>query len=300
MSKYIITGGTGAIGKSISKILLKQGDPVDFLSRNTGFSGNVFKYKWDIKNQKADKKWLTETDTVIHLAGAGVADQKWTEDYKKEIYDSRILSTRFLYKLLKENTHSVKTVVAASAIGIYGDRINGIADENYPQSDNYLARVCKDWEAEVNKISSLGIRVVIIRVGIVLATKSGIIPELSKPIKYYAGAALGKGSQLTSWIHIDDLSRIFIKAAEDINMTGEYNAVAPDPVTNTELTKKIARLLHRPILLPKIPEFVLRKMFGEMADMILSDQYVSCKKLIETGFKFNFPDIESALDDVVE
>jgi len=300
MLRYIISGGNGNIGNEISRLLLKQHDEVCYLSRQTGFSGNIYKYKWNIETGETDSRWLTNTDTIIHLAGAGVSQNKWTDSYKKEIYNSRIQSTRFLYETLKNNPHSVKTFIGTSAIGIYKDTLNESADENYSSGDSFLAKVCKDWENEALKISSLGIRVVIIRVGIVLSPNSGFIKEVSKPIKYFVGAALGNGRQMMSWIHIDDLCRIFIRAAEDTNLSGIFNAVAPHPVNNKTATKKIAEQMKRKIRMPNVPLFMLKLLFGEIAEMLVADQNISSKKIQDAGFRFQFSDIDSALDDILK
>lgn len=295
MKRYIITGGTGTIGRKITTMLRRQGDDVCFLSRRPGFEDDIYKYRWSISKQEMDLKWLTETDTVIHLAGASIADKPWTPDYKKEIYESRIRSTQLLYNTLKANPHTVKTFISASAIGIYGQQVNGTADEQYPAGDDFLAKVCRDWEHEAERIAELGIRVVIIRTGVVLANEEGFIPKIAKPIRYGVGAALGNGKQMLSWIHIDDLCHLFTKAAEDSHMHGPYNAVTPNPVSNTEITRKIAHHLHKPLWLPHVPEFVLKLLFGEMSGMLLSDQRVSCHRAEESGFHFVYPGIDAAL-----
>jgi uncharacterized protein (TIGR01777 family) len=299
MAHYIISGGTGLIGSNIAKILKNQGNKVGFLSRKSGVENDVKKYKWDIKKQEIDTRWLRETDVLIHLAGAGVADKRWTNSYKKEIRDSRIQSTRLLYETLKNNDHTIKTVVAGSAIGIYGNEVLISADENTPAGTDFLAKVCADWEDEIHKIAALGIRVVIIRTGIVLASEEGFIPKVAKPINLFAGAALGSGKQLISWIHIDDLCHIFIKAAEDITMQGAYNAVAPSPVTNQLITQKMATLLHKPLLLPNVPRFALNILFGEMADTLIANQNISSKKIEQAGLQFQFANIDSALANVL-
>lgn len=295
MKKYIISGGSGLIGKRLSEMLREKGNTVSVLSRGNGLKN----HKWDIEKAEIDKSWLSETDIIIHLAGAGVADKKWTPSYKNEIYNSRINSTKLLFETLKNNPHSIKTIVAASAIGIYGNDLNAIADESSSSANTFLAKVCKDWEKEVLKFETLGIRVVILRTGIVLSKNGGFISEISKPIKLYVGSALGNGKQAQSWIHIDDLCSIYIKAAEDENMKGIYNAVSKKPVSNNELTKKVALRLHKPLLLPNIPKFVLKLLFGEMTEMLLADQNISCKKILSTGFTFKFNDIDSALNDII-
>lgn len=299
MAYYIISGGTGLIGSNIAKMLKNQGNKVGFLSRKSGVEGDFKKYKWDIKKQEIDTSWLKETDVLIHLAGAGVADKRWTDSYKKEIRDSRIQSTQLLYETLKNNDHTIKTVVAGSAIGIYGNEVLTPANENTSAGTDFLAKVCAEWEDEIQKIATLGIRVVIIRTGIVLASEGGFIPKVAKPINLFAGAALGSGKQLISWIHIDDLCHIFIKAAEDITMQGAYNAVAPHPVSNQLITQKMATLLHKPLLLPNVPSFALNILFGEMADTLIANQNISSRKIEQAGFQFQFADIDSALANVL-
>jgi len=299
MKRYIISGGTGLVGKRLSELLIDGGDSISLLSRDNQ-SNLTKKYVWDIEKSEIDLAWLNETDTLIHLAGAGVADKKWTASYKKEIYDSRINSTKLLFESLKNNPHTVKTIVTASAIGIYGNDLNGIVDESSPSANTFLAKVCKDWEKEVLKFETLGIRVVILRTGIVLSKNGGFISEISKPIKLFLGSVFGNGKQVMSWIHIDDLCRMYIKAAEDENRKGIFNAVAPNPVSNSEITKKMASRLHRILILPNIPVFVLKLIFGEMAGMLLSNQNISCKKIISSGFDFKYSSIDSALEDLIE
>ena len=299
MKRYIISGGTGLVGKRLSELLEDGDNSISLLSRDNQ-SNLTKKYVWDIEKSKIDLTWLNETDTLIHLAGAGVADKKWTASYKKEIYDSRINSTKLLFESLKNNPHTVKTIVAASAIGIYGNDLSGIVDESSPSANTFLAKVCKDWEKEVLKFETIGIRVVILRTGIVLSKNGGFISEISKPIKLFLGSVFGNGKQVMSWIHIDDLCRMYIKAAEDENRKGIFNAVAPNPVSNSEITKKMASRLHRILILPNIPVFVLKLVFGEMAGMLLSNQNISCKKIMSSGFEFKYSFIDSALEDLIE
>ena len=300
MTSYIISGGSGLVGKRLSEILLEKGNTVSILGRGNDSSSPIKKYKWDIEKSEIDKSWLKETDTIIHLAGAGVAAKKWSASYKKEIYNSRIQSTKLLYETLKNNPHTIKTIVASSAIGIYGNDSEKILDESSPTSNTFLAEVCRDWENEVLKFETLGIRVVILRTGIVLSKNGGFVSEISKPIKLFVGAALGTGKQLLSWIHIDDLCMMYIQSAIDEKKNGIYNAVAPLPESNETITKKIAARLHKPILLPNIPSFIMKLLFGEMAAMILANQNVSCEKIQKVGFHFKFNDIDSALKDLFQ
>lgn len=299
MKNLLITGGSGLVGKHLSQILEASKIDVSWIGRAKSERPVHQKYNWDVNNGQIDIGWLQNTDTIIHLAGAGVADRKWTELYKKEIYDSRIKSTQLLFNTLANNEHSVKTLVCASAIGIYGNNCPNSTDENAHAQSNFLAKVCDDWEKEALKFESLGIRVVIIRVGIVLAKEGGFVKAVAAPAKWGLGAAFGNGKMMTSWIHIKDLCGIFIKAGNDINMSGAYNAVAPNPVSNEEITKAICKALHRPFFLPNVPAFMLKLGLGEMASMILANQNISSKKIEKAGYLFAFNQVEEALADVI-
>jgi uncharacterized protein (TIGR01777 family) len=194
----------------------------------------------------------------------------------------------------------VKTFVTASGISYYGygDKTQ-VFTESAPPANDFLARVAQQWEAEADKISELGVRVVKLRIGLVLSQKGGALKELAAPVKFFAGAPLGSGKQLMNWIHIDDLCGMFIKAIDDPNMSGVYNATGPHPVTNREMTKAIAKVLHKPVLLPFVPPFVLKIMLGEMAEIVLKGSHVSADKIVNAGFQFKFTDLEHALEDVL-
>jgi uncharacterized protein (TIGR01777 family) len=299
MSKIMITGGTGLVGKHIANELVKSGHEVVLLGRKSGIFNGLTCYKWNPARQEIDTTALQGVQAIIHLAGAGVADKAWTKSYKKEIYDSRILSTRLLVNTLKHTPNQVQTFISASAIGIYGNNCPNPTGEDAPAADTFLARVCKDWESEALQADSIGLRTAIIRIGVVLAKEGGFIPEVAKPIRYYTGAALGSGNQYISWIHIHDLAGIFIKAVFDEQMRGKYNAVAPHPVSNKAITHAMAKRLHKPILLPPIPTFVLKIIFGEMASMLIANQHIDSKKIEQTGFNFHYPSLDKALDELI-
>lgn len=295
MSKILITGGTGLVGKCIANELVKAGNEVVLLGRKSGIFNGFTCYRWDPSRQEIDTAALQGVQAIIHLAGAGIADKAWTKAYKQEIYDSRILSTRLLVNSLKHTPNQVQTFISASAIGIYGNNCPNPTPEDAPAADTFLARVCKDWESEALQAESLGLRTAIIRIGVVLAKEGGFIPQVAKPIKFYAGAPLGSGNQYMSWIHIHDLAEMFIKAVFDYQMRGIYNAVAPHPVSNKIITNAMAKKLHRPILLPPVPTFTLRIIFGEMASMLIANQYIDSKKIEQTGFYFQYPTLDKAL-----
>lgn len=243
-----------------------------------------------------DHQALQGVNTIVHLAGAGIADRRWTAQRKREILDSRVQSTRLLYDCLKASPHAVEAVISASAIGYYGLRDDAaVMTEESPAGTDFLADVVKQWEDEADRFESLGIRVVKIRTGIVLAKEGGALKEIMKPILWRVGAVLGTGRQYMSWIHRDDLCAVFFKAMTDKAMRGAYNAVAPNPVTNQTLTYAIARAVQRRILLPAVPPWALKIMVGEMAQMVLLGSNVSAEKILRSGFTFQYPHLEEAL-----
>jgi uncharacterized protein len=299
MKKILITGGTGGVGTHLTQKLLAKGYEVVMLSRKAGMKNGVRLFEWNPQNGTIDISAFDKVNHVIHLAGAGVADHRWTDSYKQEIYNSRIQSTRLLVDTIVQQRLSLDSLVSTSAIGIYGNDVKGIADETYPTADTFLASVCADWEAATQKASAFGVRTVIVRVGVVLSRETGFIPEVAKPIRWFAGAALGTGKQILSWIHMDDLCNIYIKAIEDTCMSGPYNAVAPFPVSNKDITHRLAAKLHRPVLLPPVPQFALQLLFGEVAATLVANQPVSCAKVQEKGFVFAYPNIDEALNNLL-
>lgn len=295
MNKVLITGASGLVGSRLTELLLSKKMEVVHVGR-TKRNGSVPSFAWDVDKQQMDAKALAGVDTIVHLAGAGVADKRWTPTRKKEILDSRVQSTRLLYQILKEEKHSVKNIVSASAIGYYGFGLSDqlFTEDSQPGTD-FLASVTTEWEKEVDAIRELEIRVVKIRIGIVLSNKGGALKEMARPIQFGVAAPLGTGQQVMSWIHIDDLCEMFCKAIQDRSLAGAYNGVAPNPVTNAELTKAIASILKKPLWLPNVPPFVLRLLVGEMADIVVNGSKVSAEKILATRFKFQYSQIDDAL-----
>jgi hypothetical protein len=278
-------------------MLQEKGYETAVLSRQK--TGKVRTFFWDPKAGFVDPEALAWADAIVHLAGANVAEGRWTAARKKEILESRIIGTETLQKALAQHPHQIHRVVAATAIGWYGDTGDDWADEQSPAGQGFLASVCKEWELAVGRFASLGMRTVMIRVGVVLSPRGGALVEMAKPVKLFAGAALGSGQQYVSWIHEDDLCSLFIKALEDDKMEGIYNGVAPHPVTNAELTKTIALHANKPLLLPNVPAFALRLMLGEMADIVLESTRVSCSKAEKAGFQFKFAEADDAIADLI-
>ncbi|QMU27642.1 TIGR01777 family oxidoreductase [Adhaeribacter radiodurans] len=295
--KILITGGTGLIGTRLSEMLIDLGYEVAHLSRSSAKKSKYKTFRWDIEKDYIEEAALTYTDYIINLAGASVADGKWTDKRKQEIRDSRIKGTNLLINQLQKVPHHVKGFISSSAVGIYGnsgERL--VAEESSYAENDFLAEVCRDWEKSAQQATNLSIRTVIYRIGIVLSKEGGALPQLAKPIKYLVGAPLGSGQQYISWIHLDDLCRLFIAAIEDHQFHGVYNAVAPHPVTNEEFTHNLAEILHKPLTGLKVPAFGLKLVLGEMSIAVLGGSRVSANKVLQTGFTFEYNYLNEALE----
>jgi uncharacterized protein (TIGR01777 family) len=298
----LITGATGLVGQELVSLLLQNGYTVHYLSTSKSklVSQNDYKgFYWNPKKSEIDINALTGVEVIIHLAGASVA-KKWTTAYKEEIIESRVLSTQLLYQTLQKNSHQVKQIISASAVGIYPDSLTDIYHETDLDIDvSFLGNVVKQWENEVSQFEKLEIIVSKIRIGIVLAKNGGALQEMAKPIQYGVGAAFGSGEQYQSWIHVQDLVAIFQFVMEN-QLAGVYNGVAPYPVTNSELIKAIAKTLGKPLFLPNIPKFVMKLILGEMHQILFSSQHVSCRKLLDENFQFKFASLDKALNDLLK
>ncbi|RZM27917.1 MAG: TIGR01777 family protein [Pedobacter sp.] len=299
MSNHVlITGATGMIGKALIKKLLDKGHRVSVLSRQLKPIPGVQVYLWDVPKQQMDERALDGVDTIIHLAGASVADEKWTEKRKNEIVDSRVDSTALLYDTLSKHKNQVTAIISASAVGYYGDSGDEILTEETEPGYDFLARCCVEWENAVDKGKSLGLRITKFRTGVVLDNKEGALPTMAKPVKLFVGAALGTGKQWVPWIHLDDMVGMYIKALEDITFMGTYNGCAPYPVTNATLTKALGKVLHRPIWPISVPAKVLDLLLGEMSTIALSSNNTSAQKILNTGFSFKYIRLSEALSDI--
>ncbi|MEO5999495.1 MAG: TIGR01777 family oxidoreductase [Chitinophagaceae bacterium] len=309
MAKVIITGGTGLIGKALSKLLVENGYQVIILSRRAMLKDsrkapNIDYAQWDIDNETIDASAIRNSDYIIHLAGAGVADKRWTSKRKKEIRDSRKKSSELLLKALQETPNKIKAVISASAIGWYGADPSMPNPKPFIETDasdlDFLGETCKLWEESISPVTALGKRLVILRTGIVLSNEGGAFKEFKKPVKFGIAAILGNGKQAISWLHIDDLCRIYLYALENTSMHGSYNAVAPKPVSNREFTIQLAKVARGSFYVPLyVPGFLLRLVMGEMSKEVLKSTTVSCEKIRMAGFDFIFPSVESALGDLV-
>ncbi|TYB80286.1 TIGR01777 family protein [Bizionia saleffrena] len=299
--RVLITGATGLIGSEIVKQCHDKDLLVSYLTTSTSKiskDDNYRGYLWNPETEEIDVDCLKDVDTIIHLVGASISE-RWTTEQKKNIIDSRVKTTALLHKALANNAHSIKHIVSASAIGIYPDSLtNYYTEEEEQVSTSFLGKVVSLWENAVDNFSSLGITVSKVRIGLVLSNDGGAFPELKKPIKYGLGANMGSGEQWNSWIHIQDLARLFIYITEH-KLEGVYNGVAPNSKTNAEITKAIANQLDVPLFLPNIPKFVMKLVLGEMHILLFESQRVCSKKIENKGFHFKYHNLSAALNELI-
>ena len=299
--KVLITGATGLVGQAIVALCHENHIAVNYLSTSKRKIVSRPQYQgfyWDPNKNKIDLDCFEGVTAIINLAGYPIS-KRWTSRNKRNILLSRTQSLQTLYQgLEKVDASNITSFVTASAIGIYPDSLDHYYEETYEGVDNsFLGEVTQLWEQEADKLQKFGFRVAKLRTGLVLSNKGGALPKIVKPIKNYVGAAFGSGAQWQSWIHIRDLASIYMFTVEN-ELQGTYNAVAPNPVTNAKLTKKIAEMLDRPLWLPNIPSFVMKLLLGEMSYLLFSSQRVSSKKMEEEGFIFDFTNICSALKEL--
>lgn len=300
--RVLITGATGLVGKSIVKLCHEKAIDVNYLTTKKSKILNTQNYQgfyWNPKKNKIDINCFNKVDAIIHLAGATIS-KRWTSKYKEEILSSRLVATQLLVDSLKNSPNQVKQVISASAIGIYPDSLSNYYEEENSKGDKtFLSQVVKQWETAIDAFSSLNIVVSKIRIGLVLSNKGGALPKLVKPMRYGLGAAFGTGNAWQSWIHIKDLSNLFIYIL-NYKLSGVYNAVAPNPVTNQDFTKLCAEVLDKPLFLPNIPKFFMKLILGEMHSLLFLSQRVSSKKIEDKGFQFKYHHLQPALKDLLK
>lgn len=298
--KILITGATGLIGTELVKLLLSKNHSIHYLTTANAKIKEEPNYKgfyWNPQEGKIDGSCIDGVDAIVHLAGANIA-QRWTNKYKQEIIESRTLSSELLFNLIKKSPNQIKQIVSASGTAIYPESFSQVYDETTTDSeDSFLSNVVKKWEESVDTFQVLGIKVCKLRTGIVLSNQGGALPEMVKPIKLGFGAAMGTGKQIQSWIHITDLVTMYYFAIEK-QLEGIFNVVSPNPVSNQELTKVIAKTLKKPLWLPNIPEFVMNLILGEMSYLLFSSKNLSSIKITDSGFHFQFQKIDKAIYDL--
>lgn len=307
MTTILLTGGTGLIGRALTEALLERNYKVIILTRQPGLkqqgNNNLSYAAWNLQKQTIDEEAVRKADYIINLAGAGVADKRWTKKRKQEIVDSRVKGGELIVKAVKEIPNNIKGVINASAIGWYGadPAISNSRPfaENDPADDEFLGDTCRQWEKSIDPVLDLGKRLVKLRTGIVLSNEGGALKEFKRPLRFGIAAILGNGKQVISWIHIDDLVRMYIAAIEDEKINGVYNAVAPQPVSNKTLAIQLAKISKGQFFIPVyVPSFVLKLVLGEMSIEVLKSATVSCDKIHQAGFVFQYPSLEAALQNL--
>ncbi|MBL4675011.1 MAG: TIGR01777 family oxidoreductase [Mucilaginibacter sp.] len=294
----LITGGSGLLGRHLTDALLKQGHKVSHLSRQAGKNPDINTFLWDVDKRRIDPACIDGIDTIVHLAGAGIADKPWTAERKKEIVESRTESIRLIYALMKQRSNDVKNIISASGINYYGDSGDKLLEEDDLPGNDFVANCCIEWEKAVDEGTEFGLRIVKFRTGVVLTNEGGALPKLAQPVKMYVGSPLGGGKQWVPWIHPKDVTDMYLYALNTPQLAGTFNMVAPQPVTNKQLTHAVAKQLGKPLWAPNVPAFLIKLLFGEMAALVLGSTKGSAKKIQEHGFTFNYPDIESALREI--
>ena len=300
--RVLITGATGLIGKKLVTLLLQKGIVVHYLTTSKSKIKNNENYHgfyWNPQQGIIDENCFLNVDVIVHLAGASIS-KRWTNSYKQELVESRVLSSNLLFKVLKDNPNQVKQIISASGISIYPNSDTVLyTEESLEKDDSFLGNLVVKWEDSVDIFNMLHIKVCKIRTGIVLSKKGGALTEMVKPVKLGLGSSYGNGKQVISWIHIDDLVGIYNLAIQN-SLEGVYNAVASNPVTNKELIQTIAKVLHKPLFLPAIPKFVFKLLLGEMHQLLFTNQKISNQKIINRGYVFKYNSVNGALINILK
>jgi uncharacterized protein (TIGR01777 family) len=292
MEKVLITGGSGLIGRRLSFLLKSRGYEVRILSRSNNPKNNYKTFVWNVSEQYINDSAFEGLTHIIHLAGAGIADKRWSEKRKKEIIASRVASTNLLYNTVKRLKTPLNSFISASATGYYGAVTSEtIFEEKDKPAKDFLGKVCSLWEDSIFQFNEIKIRTVALRTGIVLSKDGGALKKMKTPII----TSLGNGKQYMPWIHIDDLCELYIKAIEDEQFKGAFNAVSSEHISNLSFSKKISKIFNYPFLALGAPSFILQIVFGEMSTIILNGSRISANKIKQAGFKFKFENLEKAL-----
>lgn len=294
----LITGAGGMVAQQLAK-QLKQSYSIRFLTRKANKSNE---FQWDIQNNKIAPDAFRNVNHIIHLAGTSVAKKRWTKKRKNEIISSRVDSATLIQQELIKQEKVVDSFISASAIGFYGNKTtNKVYSEDDPSGSDFLSTVCQKWElaAQSFKINNVAKRVSILRIGMVLSPNGGVLQNLMPLTKFYLGAAFGNGKQYTPWIHIEDLCNMIEYILNDKSTYGTFNAVAPEHSTNKELITEIAQAMNRKVILPNIPKFTISLLQGEMSKLFLEGNKVSSEKIRNLGFKFKYPKLKDALENII-
>lgn len=299
--RILIAGATGLVGQELVKLCHEQGIAVNYLTTSKSKLSTADNYKgffWHPESGEIDIACFHDVEVIINLAGASIS-KRWTNSYKKEILESRIDTANCLLRSIKKNHIKIKHYISASAIGIYPSSVTNYYDEECEKvSPSFLGEVVEAWEQAADQFKTIGAIVTKIRIGLVMSANGGALPEIVKPVKYFVGAAFGNGQQWQSWIHISDLAKIFLFVAEH-ELEGVFNAVAPNAVSNEELTKAVAETLNKPLILPNVPKFAMKLLLGDMHILLFESQRVCGQKIEEEGFNFEYHNIRPVLQDLL-
>jgi uncharacterized protein (TIGR01777 family) len=297
--KILITGGSGMIGRAVTHQLLEKGSHVNQLSRKPmeGTDRNLQIFFWNIEDGYADPMSIGGVTDIIHLAGENIGEKRWTAERRRKILSSRTESIRLIFKLLRENPdHQVRSIISASASGYYGDRGDQVLTEDSGPGNGFLSETVLEWEKAVQEGKELGLRVVMLRCGIVLNKDEGALPQLERPIRAGFGAALGTGKQWVPWIHIGDLAALYLFLLTSEHLQGPFNACAPEQVTNERLTQEVRKRLGWSIPMPNVPALLLKAALGKMSELVLASTRMSSYRIEAAGFTYRYPTIQQCLD----
>lgn len=300
--KVLITGATGLIGQELTQLLLQNNHTVHYLTTSPlkiQNKPNYYGFYWNPQEGKIDENCIQGVEAIVHLAGASIS-KRWTNSYKQELIESRVLSANLLFSLLKKTPNQVQHFVSASGTAIYPDSTTNIYDESSQLIDtSFLGQVVVKWEESADQFHLLNLKVTKLRTGVVFSNQGGALLEMIKPIKNYVGSGFGSGKQIQSWIHLTDVVQLYYFVLQN-HIEGIINAVAPQTVTNQEQTKTIAKYLKRPIWLPNVPQFVMKAILGDMHVLLFNNKNIVPKRALELGFKFQFPTLDKALENLLK
>ncbi len=304
MKTILITGGSGMVGRELTKLLVEKDYKVIWLSRERYVKAEIPRYRWDYRRGEIDTEAVEQADVIVHLAGSNLGEDAWTRVKKQRVVESRVQTAKLLLDTVKETGKHLDAFISASAVGYYGmvTQEKEFTEEDAPARNDFLSRTCKKWEAAAFEFEQeLGVRTVALRTSFVISKDSEAFKMMVLPTRFGLGAPLGTGKQTMSWIHVDDLCQMYLKAIEDTATRGVYNAAAPEHTTNREFMRALAKEMNRPFFFPRVPSFFLRLFMGEAAGMVLEGSPVSSEKIINQGFSFMYPTareaIKAALDD---
>ena len=301
MKSILIAGGTGLVGKHLSKTLVEKGYQVSHLSRRENLQAKYPAYRWDLKEKFIDPKAIKQADIIINLAGSNIGEGRWTKASKKIAIDSRVIGNELLHQYVKQHQPNLEAFIAASAMGYYGDREDEILGEDSPAgSGGFLVECCTLWEKAIHSFDDTNIRTIIFRIPLVLSTQGGALSKMLPSYQFGLGAFFGDGQQWYSWVHPEDISNMFITAIENKNWSGTFNAGTPNPVRNKEMAVAIKKALNKFALVLPAPALFLKIGLGEMSSSVLGSTRLSAKKILDAGFKFQHPELVPALQDIIK